>query len=422
LAKKHRNEKPERVPTRHQLSKWEKQRRISRIITICSIAFFVIVIGLIGYGYYSEQVLPYQKTVVKVNDKAFTMDYYIKMLDIFTKGQSSDTLQYYQDAIASAIQQGEIIREKAGDLGITVSDDEVNKEMDRVKMPRNEAAFDATKSSLISAKIIEKVCLPKQPAGVEQVEVQAMLLETKNMANERRSRLMLGDNFSTMAGMLSLDSVTQSKKGYLGWIAKGYEDYSLDTLKDSALKEAVFKLEKGAISEPIYENNIERPYGYWVLEALETDDTKGIHARGIMVGEKEQGDEVKKKLSEGADFGDLAKQYSQHESKDSGGDLGWVVPGMDKGNLGRILSSIAPNTVSEVIKDDSLKTRGGYWIVQVLNKEANRPLDKSIQQALATNCLSEWIDGQMKEAKIDLTLDQQQKDWAVQKILKTRSK
>jgi parvulin-like peptidyl-prolyl isomerase len=422
LAKKHRKEKPERTPTRHQLSKWEKQRRISRIITIVSIAFFVIVVGLIGYGYYNEQIMPYQKTVIKVNDTSFSMDYYIKTMDVYTKGQSGEVLKYYQDVIVQAIQQSEIVREKAGDLGISVTDDDINKEIGRSNLTRNEVTYDIAKAGLLSSKIIEQVCLPKQPAGVEQVEAQAMFLETRQMADDRRAKVITGENFTTLAGMLSLESTTHDKKGYLGWIARGYEQYSLGALANSVLKDVVFDVKPGDVSLPVYDATIEKPYGYWIIEVIEKDDTKGVHARGILLSNKDDAESVKKRLSDGENFESLAKQFSQHSSKDSGGDMGWIVPGLDKTILGRVLSSLNPHVISEAIRDESVKTKGGYWIVQVKQKDANRPLDESIKQALSSKCLSDWLSEQAKSVKMEILLDQQQKDWAVGKVLKNRGK
>jgi len=422
LAKKHRKEKAEKTPTRHQISKWERQRRLSSIIIIVSAVFLVIVFGLVGYGYYSEQVMPYQKTVIKVNDKSFDMDYYIKMLDIYSKGQTSDILKGFVDITANAIQQSEIIREKASELYVSVTDDEVNKGIEQAKLPESNVTTDMVKTLLLTQKIIKQHCLPKQPSGVEQVEVQAMFLENKLMADERRQRLLRGDNFTDMAGLLSLDSVTQSKKGYLGWIPKGYEGYELGSLKDSVLKDVIFKLEPKVISDPIYDSSMEKPFGYWVLEVIEKDDTKGVHARGILLATKDEAEDVRARIAKGESFDALAKQYSQHGSKDKGGDLGWIVPGMEKGMLDRIVAALQPNTLSEVIRDESLKTKGGYWLIEVMNKQMDRPLDDNIRQQLTEQCLSEWLSGQMKNAKIEILLDQKQKDWAVERVLKNRSK
>ena len=420
MAGKHRKEKITRTPTKHQLSRWEREKRLSRIIGITTGVIIAAVLGIIGYWYYSEQVMPYQQTVIKVNDKAYSMDYFIKTLDFYSKGQSSDITKMYTDVVAQAIPQSQAIIEAAPSANITVSDDEMAKELEQMNLPKDDVSNDMAKTRIIVRKYSEMQCLPNLPGPVEQAEAQAMLLETKSMAEDRRQKLLLGDNFSTMAAMLSLDTVTQGKKGYLGWVPKGYEDRVLGTLKDSALKSVLFKLDVKAISDPVYDETVEKPFGYWVIEVLEKDDTKGVHARGILFSSKDDAQDVRARLVNSESWNDLAKQYSQHASKDKGGDLDWIVPGMDQAQLGRILGAQEVKKIGEVTRDDSLKTKGGYWTVQVLNKQ-QRPLDDTIKQTLMEECLSSWMQGLLKQAKVENLMDQKQKDFATNKVIKSRS-
>ena len=422
MAGKHRKEKVVRTPTRHQLSKWEKQKKLSRIVTICAAVLVAAIVGVIGVGYYLEEVAPYQKTVIKINDVSFDYDYYIKMYDIMTKGQNDKTmLTYYQDVIANVIQQGEVLKENADSVGITVTDEEIARELETAGLDKSNASIDLMRTRLIAQKYMQQVCLPKQPKTVEQSEVQAMALETETMALDRKSKLLVGENFTAMASMVSIDSATQSKNGYLGWIPKGYESYALGSLKDSPVKDVIFELPLKAVSDPLYDSNLSKAYGYWVLEVLEKDDTKGVHARGILCGSREEAEMVREKLKNGASWEEMAKQYSQDASKDSGGDLGWKVPGMDNTMLGRMLAAMEVEQLSDVIRDDTVSTKGGYWLVQVLNRE-ERPLDKAISEILADECLSAWVEGLMKGAKVENLLDQAQKDRAVDEVAKLRSR
>ncbi|MHB8086408.1 MAG: hypothetical protein ACYDHZ_11340, partial [Dehalococcoidia bacterium] len=247
MAGKHRKEKVERAPTKHQISKWKKQERLSRIIMICTVAVVVAIAGIIGYGIYSEQVLPYSQTVLKVNNASFNMDYYIKTLNILSGQATTDMLKYYVDTTATAIAQSEVLREKAAAENLTASDDEINKAFNQMNVPSSDAAMDMARARVYTTKHFEQQCLPEQPQTAAQAEVEAMLLETKTMALDRQQKLTagLGDNFTVTAAKLSIDSTTQNDKGYLGWIAKGYESYSLGNLKDTALKDVIFTLDPG---------------------------------------------------------------------------------------------------------------------------------------------------------------------------------
>lgn len=420
MAGKHRKTNITRTPTKRQASRWKKEKRLSQIIGIVTGVVIAAVLGIIGFWYYSEQVMPYQQTVLKVNDKSYSMDYYIKTLDFYSKGQSNDVVKLFPDIVARGIAQGQVIIEAAAAENITVSDDEMTKELENMKLDKNDIGTDIVRARVIARKHSEMQCVPNLPGPVEQVEAQAMLIETKAMADDRRQKLILGDNFSNMAGLLSLDSFTQGKRGYLGWVPKGYEDRVLGTLKDSALKNVLFNLNVKEISDPIYDAGAEKPFGYWVLEVLEKDDTRGVHARGILFSAEDDAKVVREKLVDGGSWDDLARQYSQHTSKDSGGDLDWIVPGVDDTQLGRMLSTLEVKQMSPVMRDDSVKTGGGYWIVQVLDKQV-RPLDGAIMQSLEEECVSSWMQELMKEAKVEDLLDQKQKDFAVDKVIKSRS-
>ncbi len=425
MAGKHRKEKVEKAPTKHQISKWKKQERLSRLITIATIAVVIVIAGIIAYGIYSEQVMPYEKTVIKVNDTSFNMDYYIKTMEVMSGGATPDMIKYYPDSTAVTIEQTELIKEKAPALGITASDDEISKDLEQAKATPSQVTRDFAIARVMARKYMDQQCYPNVPKTAEQVEVEAMALEAENLALDRQQKLNsgMGENFTQSATMLSMDPVTQGKGGYLGWIAKGYESYGLGNLQNTILKDVIFTLDPKKVSDPIWDPNLKKSFGYWVVEVLEKDDAKGVHARAILLSLKDDADAVRTKLLNGESWDVLAKQYSQDDgSKDNGGDLGWIQPGAatNKGSIERIVTTLEPNKISDVLRDQSITTKGGYWLVEVLNKQSDRPLDESVKQSIASDCLDTWVQGLMKEAKIVNLLDQNQKDFAVDKVTKDR--
>jgi parvulin-like peptidyl-prolyl isomerase len=422
LAGKHRKEKIEHALTKRQLSRWEKQKKQSRIIVICVAAMVVAVVGLICGGYYWEQVMPNQKAVIKVNDASFDYDYYTKILDIITKSVTKEQISYYADIAAQAVAQGELVRQKAADFSLSATDEEIKQELENGSLTENNVGLDLARTRVLTKKYSEQVCVPKQPKSVQHVEVEAMFLESKAMVNDRKQKLIAGENFTKMASEFSMEPYSKSVKGYLGWIPKGYEDYALGDLQGAAFKDVIFTLQPKTFSDAIFDSSIEKAYGFWVLQLLEKDDAKGYHGRGILLPTQEQAEDIRARLLSGGNWDDLAKQYSQAAGKDSGADLGWILPGSDtKTMLVRILAAQQPNQISDVIRDETAKTSGGYWLVQVMNVQ-DRPLNTKLSQYLSQECLNEWIMGLVKDAKIENLLDQKQKDLAVQKISKTRSK
>ncbi len=421
MAGKHRKEKIVHAPTKRQLSHWDKQKRQARIIKICAAVLIVAVIGVIVGGIYIEQVMPYQKTVIKVNDAAYDFDYYSNMLDAITTGVPNAQISYYTDIAAQAIAQCQLVRQKGPDVGLTVTDEEIKKEIEEDKLPDNAVGTDLASTRVLTKKYAEQVCTPKIPKTVEQAEVEAMFLDSKAIVEEQKNKLQLGENFTTMASQFSVEPNSKASGGYLGWIPRGYEEYAFSKINGAVFKDVIFTLKPGSYSDAIYDSSIEKSYGFWVLQFLEKDDARGYHGKGILLPTQAQAEDIRTQLLNGGNWDELAKQYSQATGKESGADLGWIQPGTDEKMLVRILAAQEPNKISDAMRDDTVKTSGGYWLVHVKDIQ-ERPLPASIVQSVTQKCLGDWVEGLVKDARIENLLDEQQKNLAVQKISKTRGK
>ncbi len=68
-----------------------------------------------------------------------------------------------------------------------------------------------------------------------------------------------------------------------------------------------------------------------------------------------------------ANFAELAKQYSEDNTKDKGGDLGWIVQGQTVAEFEKAAFSLAPGAVSDLVK-----TQYGFHILKVLEHENAR--------------------------------------------------
>ena len=127
MAKK-KVEKPKREVTKRQLSHWQQQKKRQRIILGVGTFIIATVLGIVAAGWYINQYQPLHQTVIRVNNTEFNMDYYIKMLKYYGRGQSPSYLSYLADEVVRVIEQHELIRQEAMELGISVSDDEVDDE------------------------------------------------------------------------------------------------------------------------------------------------------------------------------------------------------------------------------------------------------------------------------------------------------
>ncbi len=91
-----------------------------------------------------------------------------------------------------------------------------------------------------------------------------------------------------------------------------------------------------------------------------------VKANHILVEDAETANEVKQKLNEGADFSELAKEYSIDTSNaESGGDLGYFARGEMVTAFEDVSFAMEIDEVS-----DPVETEYGFHIIQVVDKKA----------------------------------------------------
>ncbi len=107
--------------------------------------------------------------------------------------------------------------------------------------------------------------------------------------------------------------------------------------------------------------------------------------------------EIKARLEAGEDFAQLAKEYSDDPgSADQGGDLGWFGRGVMVPEFEEAAFSLEPGEIS-----DPVKTPFGYHIIQVLEKDPNRPRDEAAIEADKRRCFDDWLAQRRTEAQIE---------------------
>ena len=96
---------------------------------------------------------------------------------------------------------------------------------------------------------------------------------------------------------------------------------------------------------------------------------------------RKKAEDVLKKAKSGANFGDLAKQYSDDTSKDKGGDLDWIVRGQTVPEFEQVAFTLPPGSISDLVK-----TQYGFHIIKVIDRQAARTetLDQVLPQILGS--------------------------------------
>ena len=118
----------------------------------------------------------------------------------------------------------------------------------------------------------------------------------------------------------------------------------------------------------------------------------------------------------------MAKELSQHDaSKEDGGDLGWLTPGMMSEAFDEFVFNpeIEPETLSEPIRDDTVVTIGGYWLIRVVDKNDYKKIEDEDRDLLKAKALNEWVSAlwDNPENKVDSYLDADKMMWAIEKAI-----
>ncbi|MBV9229793.1 MAG: peptidylprolyl isomerase [Chloroflexi bacterium] len=129
------------------------------------------------------------------------------------------------------------------------------------------------------------------------------------------------------------------------------------------------------------------------LASLIKSPTYQVLVRTMTLGQKSDAENVLKQLKQGADFGKLAKQKSVDvNTKDKGGDLGWIARGQYAKNEAANASGSIDNWIFDPARklnelSPVLTENGAYHIVQIMNIDPARPIDDTTLKALKDNAL-----------------------------------
>jgi parvulin-like peptidyl-prolyl isomerase len=412
LAKKQKKAAPKRAPTKHQLSKWQRQTKIRRIVIIAAVVFLAGILSWVGYESYKDYKSdPLREVVIEVNGVSFTMDYYVKMLDAYTAGANSTDIYYYGDYVAGMVADEIIKTELSGqgakNLGIEVTTEEIEAELEEYNLPNDRVYRNIVRTGLLQKKLKEYFD-SQLPDTMEQAHVQVMLVESQEVADEVITKIEIGGNFTALAEEFSCGS---SIEGDLGWLPR-------ELMPNTLIADAAFNLTPGEISPPIYDETATKNVGYWLIEVTERQDEE-VEARAMLLGSEAEAERVKAELVSG-NFSSLAMEYSQHESKTEGGELGWLKQGdMGSEAFDEVAFNIIANEVSGPVKDESVQTTGGYWIVNVVDR-GDHELEEKVREELTDKHFNDWLEEWKENSTIENLLDEEKRAWAIDKVLEGR--
>jgi parvulin-like peptidyl-prolyl isomerase len=146
-------------------------------------------------------------------------------------------------------------------------------------------------------------------------------------------------------------------------------------------------------SELIYGAMFER------VTATVPTSAEQVHVRYILLESEEEARNVLAQLQAGGDFTALAQEFSRDEStRESGGDLGWFPQGLEL---------MPPEVEAAAFALEIGQTSGviasqfGYYILQLLERDPDRPLSSEMRQSLKGQTFTRWLEEQRAAATLE---------------------
>ncbi len=428
---KNKAEKPKREITKRQLSHWQRENRLQRMVMIAGIVVIAAVLIIVGTGLYMNRFKPLSAVVIRVGDSQnpesfidYKMDYYVDALAYYGRMMGPEYIPYLTDSTTQAIQQYTIIVRAARGLGVTVSDAEVQEKLKEMGLSSNKARMDAVRAELVIQKLRTEHFYKETPETAEHRAILAMFLESEEQVKEVTDRLEAGESFQDLAAELSLEQYSREKNGDLGWLPEGILSIGMG---NSLLDEKIFSedINLNNMNQPVIieDANLNKQVGYWLLKVTDTDDSTGqVHLFAMLLPSEQRAKEIKAELDEGGDFIELAKAHSlDQEAATNGGDFGLVGKGVMGEAIDNLIfpddpaQALPVDVVSDPVKDIQEITGGGFWLVQVTGI-GNRNVESDNREILATKLVTDWVDKEWSdnEDQIQNLLTPELKEYAIE--------
>jgi len=163
------------------------------------------------------------------------------------------------------------------------------------------------------------------------------------------------------------------------------------------IERAVFIQQK--LNERMTEERIRKEYEKYTKDLPEVTEMNAAH---ILVDDKKTADEVIAKLENGADFAELAQEYSKDNTAENGGDLGYFAKEEVVAEFAEAAFKLDEGDVTQ----EPIKSQFGYHIIKAGEKrergpvpyeEAKPQIEKQLQPILLNEMLAEWRE----EAEIE---------------------
>lgn len=407
-----KNPKRRIEPTKKHLARLERENLQKRYIILASIAVVVAVVGLIIYGLLDQYYLQSRKPVAEVNgEKILVSDFqgqtklarYNMIQNAFNIYQLSQLMgndpanlqpivnqlqsidgQLFPTVIGRQVLDQMIddllIKQHAETLNITVSENEVDREIETAfgyfqdGLPTSTPTLEPLPTSTLTE--FQKNFTLQNEEGIKPPPPSTLETDTETEKSPE----------SSSEGETPIPETTPTPI-----TLEGFQDRYNETIEGLQTEYGITErdMRSAFLSSVFQRKMIDEVVGE--IECTEEQ----IWAAHILVDDEDFAKEIKSRLDEGESWSLMASTYSTDlNNKDSGGDLGWFGRGTMVSEFEEAVLEMEIGEISEPVK-----SQFGWHIIQKIGQE-DKPVSSEKCQQIRFEELNNWLAIQRENSNI----------------------
>ncbi len=328
-------------------------------------------------------------TVVSISEYRFTynniFDFYQRIYGSFNREQAQQMGLSGQalDMIVNNI----LLAKNAEDMGFHVSKSEIVERIKNMEHFQQNGVFDFD----LYNKVVQYQ-LHSTPADYEKKMERELLAQ--------KLRTYLSASVSVSNSEVKDEYLSRNEK-----LSANFIVFSVDNATDELKKKISEELSEEKTAS-FMEKNYERIRAHYSDNISDYRKGRQVKARHILIKSGEEEDdsvalekirEIEKKIEEGADFAEMAKEHSEGPSSAEGGDLGFFEKGKMVPAFDEKVFSMEKGEISEPVK-----TKFGYHLIKLEDtKEAFDKKLETVDKEIAKKLLTEESIKTLAEAEAE---------------------
>lgn len=368
--------------TRKQISRRQREERQRRLILLGAGAVLLLVLSILGFGYYETKFLKPASPVAEVNGVALRTDEYQKMV-IFQRF----TLDQYRRNL-----EGQLSQLDSSDETMAAIANLFQQELARLELQRAQIPSQALEM-MIEDELIRQGA-EERGITVTEEEIDRAIEESYGYQREPVTPTTTPTPTVTATEAITptptLPAVTEEQ----------FEE---------AYQQSLVAIAKVGISEGFYRDMVRRGLlrsKMWEVVGREVPTSEEqVRVRRIVLETEEEAEAVRERLKAGEDFATLAQELSIDEfTRENGGDVGWMAFDERDLSFSAMAFQLEVGEISRVIE-----TARGYEILKLEEKDEDRELDPATLERRKNAAFSTWLNDLKGEATIE-------ENWSEEKL------